>query len=72
MENADVEAALHLQSCFVDLWNDCVVRIWRAVNNPQAIIIDIKVHDVVVRCVQMMRVVDVLQASLSFKRFEDF
>lgn len=61
MMHADVHAVHDVQSGFVDFRDDCVIWIGSGVNDPQAIVVGIKVNHIVLSGVQVVSAVDVFK-----------
>lgn len=60
MVHADVEAVHDVQRCFIDLRHDRVVGFRCCMDDPQSVVVGVEVNHIVVRRVQILRDVDVL------------
>lgn len=58
--DAYVEAVHDVQSRFINFRDDCVVGFGRCMNNPQSIIVRVKIDDVELCGVKILSRVDVL------------
>lgn len=65
--DADVEAVDDVQSRFIDFRDDRVVGIGRRMNNPQSIIVRVKINDVELCGVKILSCVDVLNDFACYK-----
>lgn len=61
MMNTDIQAVYDVQCGFVNFRDDRVIGVGRRVNYPQAIVVSIKINNVVLRRIQQLSAVDVLK-----------
>lgn len=60
MVNADVQAVHYFQRRFVDFRDNSVVGVGRRMDNPQSVVVSIKINDVVLCRVEILSYVDIL------------